>query len=223
MTLHAATFARVRPFPARQKCRGLRVTGERASAVRGRGQKERVREPKFFIAEESMAVAVRNVISKAKTRMSLDVLAMLKMDHREVDALFMAVSKLSERAFEQRRKLAEKICEALQVHSQFEQNVFYPPFRHRAEDHDERETVLEAFEEHAQVDTLVSEIQEMDPRDERYEAKLMVLMDNVKHHVKEEEHEMFPIAKELFEKEELVEMGKRLMDMKRRAGMKVHK
>jgi hemerythrin superfamily protein len=167
-----------------------------------------------------MAVAVRNVISKAKTRMSLDVLAMLKMDHREVDALFMAVSKLSERAFEQRRKLAEKICEALQVHSQFEQNVFYPPFRHRAEDHDERETVLEAFEEHAQVDTLVSEIQEMDPRDERYEAKLMVLMDNVKHHVKEEEHEMFPIAKELFEKEELIEMGKRLMDMKRRAGMK---
>jgi hemerythrin superfamily protein len=170
-----------------------------------------------------MAVAVRNVIGKAKTRLSSDVITMLKMDHREVDALFMAVSKLSERAFEQRRKLAEKICEALQVHSQFEQNVFYPPFRQRAEDHDERETVLEAFEEHAQVDTLVGEIQEMDPRDERYEAKLMVLMDNVKHHVKEEEHEMFPIAKELFEKEELIEMGKRLMEMKRRAGMKVHK
>ena len=170
-----------------------------------------------------MAVAVRNVIGKAKTRMSPDVLAMLKTDHREVDALFMAVSKLSERAFEQRRKLGEKICEALQMHSQFEKNVLYPPFRQRAQDHDEREIVLEAFEEHAQVDKLVSEIQEMDPRDEGYEAKLMVLKDDVKHHVKEEEHEMFPIVKELFEKEELVEMGKRFMEMKRRAGMKVHR
>jgi len=145
------------------------------------------------------------------------------MDHKEVDALFKAVEKLSERAFEQRRKLAEKICEALKLHSEFEKNTLYPPLQQRAEDHEERAKVLEAFEEHAQVDRLVADIPGMDPQDESYEAKLNVLMEDVKHHVKEEERELFPIAKELFEKEELVEMGQRLMDEKRRAGMRVHK
>ncbi|MGH7661615.1 MAG: hemerythrin domain-containing protein [Vulcanimicrobiaceae bacterium] len=166
-----------------------------------------------------MAATLQSVVHGVKVRMSPDVLTLLKTDHREVNALFLEVEGLGERASAQRFKLADKICKALELHSRFEKTVLYPRMKERVKDRDDREQVLEAFEEHGLVDKLVGEIQELSPRDESLEPKLMVLMENVKHHVKEEEHSLFPVARELFEKEELVEMGKRLMQSKRRAGM----
>lgn len=136
-----------------------------------------------------------------------DILAMLKADHKEVKGMFEDFEDLGPRAVEQRRKLATKITDALTMHSEIEKNILYPAFKEHAEDHEELQQVLEAFEEHAIVDRLVSEIRELDARDERYEAKVKTLMDVVLHHVKEEEGEMFPAAKELFEKDELVRMG----------------
>ena len=136
-----------------------------------------------------------------------DIIAQLKQDHKEVKAMFEEFESLGPRAFEQRRKLGTKITAALTTHSEIEKNVLYPAFKARAEDHDELQQVLEAFEEHALVDGLVGEIQDLDAKNETYEAKVKTLMDVVLHHVKEEEGEMFPTARELFEKDELVAMA----------------
>ena len=175
-----------------------------------------------------MAIAVRSR-GKGKTKphtsrsrsARLNVIALLKNDHREVQDMFDKVEKLGERATEQRRKLGERICQALELHSKFEENVFYPQIRERAEDHEERKQLLEALEEHAIVDRLVEELKGMDATDERYEAKLNVVAEAVRHHIKEEEREMFPLAREMFEPEELAQMGERLAEEKRNAGMPV--
>jgi hemerythrin superfamily protein len=163
-----------------------------------------------------MAVAIKSVIHRAKVQLSPDVVTLLKADHKEVNALFLAVNALGERAYGQRFKLANKICKALEVHSNFEKSVLYAGMKGRVKNHDGRELVLESFEEHGIVDRLVREIKELNPRDETLQAKLQVLMENVQHHVKEEEGELFPKAREVFEKEELVEMGRRFMEMKGR-------
>ncbi|MGH7659407.1 MAG: hemerythrin domain-containing protein [Vulcanimicrobiaceae bacterium] len=151
----------------------------------------------------------------------MDVITLLKNDHREVQGMFDRAEDLGERAEQQRGRLGEQICMALEVHSKFEEQEFYPVFRERAEDHEEREQLLEALEEHGIVDRLVSELKSMNPSDERYEAKLMVVMESARHHIKEEEREMFPMVRELFEKEELIELGERFIEAKRRAKMPV--
>jgi hemerythrin-like domain-containing protein len=156
-----------------------------------------------------------------RRRAAMDVIMLLKNDHREVKEMFERAERLGERAGQQRGKLGGQICKALQLHSQFEQEEFYPRFREHAEDHEERERLLEALEEHGIVDRLVSELEGMDASDERYEAKLMVVIESVRHHIKEEEREMFPMARELFEREELAEMGERFMEAKRREKMPV--
>ena len=158
---------------------------------------------------------------ESRSRRSTDVLALLKNDHREVNEMFEKVEDLGERASAQRGKLGEQICKALELHSTFEQSVLYPQIRERAEDHEEREQILEALEEHGVVDRLVGELNGMDAKVERFEAKLTVLIEAVRHHVKEEERELFPTAKELLEKDELDEMGERFIEEKRRAGMPI--
>jgi hemerythrin superfamily protein len=165
-----------------------------------------------------MAVTIKSVVHRAKLQLSPDVITLLKADHKEVNALFTQAKALGERANAQRYKVAQKICKALEVHSKFEKTVLYTRMKERAKDHDEREAVLEAFEEHGLVDRLVAQIKELTPRDETLEPKLTVLMENVVHHVKEEEGSLFPKVRDLFDKEELVEMGKRFAETKRRAG-----
>ncbi|MBV8151852.1 MAG: hemerythrin domain-containing protein [Candidatus Eremiobacteraeota bacterium] len=155
----------------------------------------------------------------ARTNGTGNILVLLKRDHQEVKDMFEQIEGLSERATEQRRRLGEKICTALEAHSKLEKAILYSEFRQRAEDHEEREEVLEAYEEHEIVDRLVSELKGMNPSDERYEAKMMVLAESVRHHIKEEEGEMFRTVRELFEKDELAEMGQRFAEGKRRAGL----
>jgi hemerythrin superfamily protein len=146
-------------------------------------------------------------IEKARATAGKDILAQLKQDHKEVKGMFEDFESLGPRAVEQRRKIGTKITGALAMHSEIEKTILYPAFKERAKDHDELEQVLEAFEEHALVDGLVAEIQNLDAKDETYEAKVKTLMDVVLHHVKEEEGEMFPCARELFDKGELVAMA----------------
>lgn len=169
------------------------------------------------MARATVSRNVRTIKEKLTPPNGRDIIALLKADHVEVKGMFKEVEGLGERAFEQRRKLAEKICNALKVHSEIEKQILYPAFKERAENHEERLEVLEAFEEHAIVDQLVEQIQSMDARDETYEAKIKTLMDAVLHHVKEEENEMFPSAREMFEKEELAELGRRAMEVKQAA------
>ena len=148
----------------------------------------------------------------------MDALKLLKEDHKKVKMLFGEVEELGDRASAQRKKLFQKIDQELTVHSKIEETIFYPEFRRRAENSEEREEVLEAYEEHNIVKTLIGELENMDPKDETYKPKLSVLKEMVDHHVKEEESTMFKMAREIFDKEELDEIGERLMEAKEEMG-----
>jgi hemerythrin superfamily protein len=119
---------------------------------------------------------------------SPSALELLKQDHREVEEWFDEYNELKE---DDNRKgaLAEKICLALKVHAQIEEDIFYPQAREATKDND---LIDEAAVEHATVKHLIGEIEGMEVGEELYDAKIRVLGEMVKHHIKEEEEELFP-------------------------------
>jgi hemerythrin superfamily protein len=147
----------------------------------------------------------------------VDALKLLKEDHKKVKTLFGEVEGLGDRATTQRKKMFQQIDRELTVHSQIEEAIFYPEFRSRANG-EEKEEVLEAYEEHNIVKNLIHELEDLDPKDETYKPKLSVLQELVQHHVKEEETTMFKMARELFDKQELEEIGERLTQAKQELG-----
>ena len=96
--------------------------------------------------------------------------------------------------------------------------IGYIPGIPRAENTEEREEVLEAYEEHGVVKVMIGEIEDLDPKDETYKPKLTVLKELVMHHVKEEEGPLFKMAREIFEPEELDRIGERIVAAKEEAG-----
>jgi len=148
----------------------------------------------------------------------VDAIKLLKEDHKKVKALFEEVEGLGERAATQRKNLFQKIDRELTLHAKIEETLFYPEFKKRAEDSEERDGVLEAYEEHGVVKAMIGELEKLDPKDEKYKAKLTVLKELVLHHVKEEEGELFPMAREMFEPDELAQIGERIVKAKKKAG-----
>lgn len=146
----------------------------------------------------------------------MNALTLLKNDHAEVKALFSQIEELGDRANAARKTLFQKIDHELTMHAKVEEKVFYPAFKERAEDSEEREKVLEAHEEHAIVKNLIRQLEDIDPKDESYRPKLQVLMDLVQHHIKAEEGTMFKMARELFSKDELETLGEQLEAAKQR-------
>jgi hypothetical protein len=113
---------------------------------------------------------------------------LLEQDHREVEEWFDEYDELKE---DDNRKgeLAEKICLALKVHAQIEEEIFYPQAREATNDND---LIDEAVVEHATVKNLIGEIEAMEVGEKLYDAKMRVLGEMVKHHIREEEEELFP-------------------------------
>lgn len=147
-----------------------------------------------------------------------DVIALLKNDHKNVRELFRALDETGSRAFAQRSKLAQQICSELEAHSKGEEQILYPAFEERAKaGSEERDEVLEAEEEHRLVDGLVAELKTLDAKDEHARAKMYVLHELVENHIKEEERSFFPMCREVFDADELREMGRRLVEFKARA------
>jgi hypothetical protein len=136
---------------------------------------------------------------------------LLKKQHKEVKALFKKVEKTEDARG--RKQLMEQIGQALQMHTQLEEEIFYPAVR-GLETRKAEEMVAEAFEEHHVVDLVLQDLPNVDPEDERFEAKMTVLSELVEHHVEEEEKEMFKLAERLG-KEELQDLGEQ---MESRAG-----
>lgn len=134
-----------------------------------------------------------------------DALALLKRQHEEVKAMFEeALSGGSPN-----RAIVAKICDALELHAQLEEKLFYPAMR-EATGRDGRDEVLEAYEEHASAKDLIKKIRNSKGRDETLKAKVTVLKEMIEHHVQEEENEMFPHAREALGEEELGELGARM-------------
>ena len=131
---------------------------------------------------------------------------LLKKQHKEVKALFKKVEN-TENARE-RRRLMNEIATALEGHTTIEEEMFYPAVR-GLETQKAEEMVLEAFEEHHVVKLVLAELPQVDPEDERFEAKMTVLSELVEHHADEEEQEMFKTAQKLG-KDELEALGERM-------------
>ena len=124
------------------------------------------------------------------TPASQDAIALLKADHESVSQLFAEYEKTH--SVSNRKALVAEICTALSVHAQIEEEIFYPAVKAALKD---KFLVPEATVEHAGVKDLIAQIEGVEPDGEMYDAKVMVLSEYVKHHVKEEQNEMFPKVK----------------------------
>jgi hemerythrin-like domain-containing protein len=151
----------------------------------------------------------RSTTSKKSTTRQADAIAVLKADHRRVTDLFDKFEGLGDRAYSTREKTVAKISEELSVHAGIEENVLYPAIRERFLVAQES-MVLEALEEHHVVKLLLRELESMDPKSERYAAKVTVLREIVDHHVEEEESELFKKVRKEFTPAELRDLGAEL-------------
>ncbi len=147
----------------------------------------------------------------------MDAIALLKADHKKVEGLFKEVEGLSETAHVSRQKLFAQIDQELTAHSKVEETIFYPALKKKAtadKSDDAEQEVLEAYEEHDNVKSMLKKLESTDPSDETYNAKLQVLSELVKHHVHEEEHEMFKEARGLMSETELTQLGDKMAKAK---------
>jgi hemerythrin superfamily protein len=145
-----------------------------------------------------------------------DAIALLKADHKTVKGLFAEADELSDRATTQLKRVGDQICQELAVHAEVEETIFYPAVKERAQRgrKEEREIVLESYEEHALVKKLVADLEAIDAADESYRAKLTVLREMVEHHVKEEERELFPGVRDMMDEDELMALGAKMAQLK---------
>jgi len=134
-----------------------------------------------------------------------DAIKLLKSDHRQVESWFSQVQKAKKP--ERKQELAGKTCHALKVHTKIEEEIFYPAFLAATED---TEMHHEAEVEHVGAKRLIGEIEAMEPDDDYYDAKLKVLSEMIKHHVKEEEQPGGMFAEARKSEMDLDDLGERL-------------
>jgi len=132
-----------------------------------------------------------------------DAIALLKADHEAVSQLFAEYEKT--RSVPNKKALVAEICTALNVHAQIEEEIFYPAVKKALKD---KLLVPEATVEHTSVKELIAQLEGIEPDGEMYDAKVKVLSEYVKHHVKEEQNEMFPKIKA--SSLDMVELGARM-------------
>ena len=125
--------------------------------------------------------------AKAPKIEKMSAIELLEHDHREVEAYFEEFEELEDEAA--KGELAQKICMALTVHTQIEEEIFYPAARKAIDDAD---LLDEAVVEHAGAKNLIAEIEDMEPGEDLFDAKVKVLGEMIRHHVEEEQDELFP-------------------------------
>lgn len=150
----------------------------------------------------------------------MDAIALLKADHKAVEEKFATFEALGSRALKAKAKLVKDVVAALSKHAVIEEAILYPAARTRLEGSDD--LVLEALEEHHIVKWTLSELDGMEPTEERFNAKFTVLVEIVRHHVREEEKTLFPAIRKAFTKIELERMGEELADAKASAPSRPH-
>jgi len=179
--------------------------------------------PEYFPKENTMPLGTSASHSKSgrttsKTRSASkteakqqDAIALLMADHDEVEALFKQFQQAKKNGGD-KADIVEQICKALTVHAEIEEEIFYPAARGALADKDEDDLIDEAEVEHASIKSLVEQLQDTDPNDELFDAKVKVLCEYVNHHVKEEEGEIFPKIKKT--DLDLAELGVELRECK---------
>src|SRR5687768_1008335 len=135
----------------------------------------------------------------------MDAIKMLKDDHRTVEQLFKRFERAGDRAYAEKRDIVDRIIEELSQHAAIEEQVFYPVVR--ATVPGTEDVALESLEEHHIVKWVLSELDGMDPTEERFVAKVTVLTENVRHHVEEEEGDLFPKVRDELGRNALSDLG----------------
>ena len=147
--------------------------------------------------------------------MSHDAIVQLKEDHQEVRKVFRDFQQAGDNATKRKGELVDKMIELLTVHTYIENEVMYPRVRELLPDLED--DVLESYEEHHVADVLVLELSMMKPTDERFSAKTTVLIENVRHHIEEEEDEWFPQVREALGRKVLQEIGAQMAEVRKTA------
>ena len=147
--------------------------------------------------------------------MSTDAIVLLKDEHKLIKKAFRDFEKAGDDAHVAQGKAVKRIIELLTVHTFIENEVMYPRVRELLPELED--DVLESYEEHHVADVLVVELSMMKPGDERYAAKTTVLIENVEHHIEEEEEEWFPKVRSGFGRKQLQELGADMIEARKKA------
>jgi hemerythrin-like domain-containing protein len=137
----------------------------------------------------------------------MDAITLLEEDHKKVKKLLTELDSTTERGVKTREELFTKVKQELEVHEAIEEEIFYPALKEHPK---AKDLVLEAYEEHNVVDMVMGEIDDVAYDDETWGAKFTVLKENLEHHIEEEETEMWKQARQVFDDEELDELGDRM-------------
>jgi len=137
----------------------------------------------------------------------MDALELLEEDHQKMKKILEDLDSTTERGVKTREELYTKMKEELQAHEAIEEEIFYPALKEHPM---AKEIVLEGYEEHHVVDLISSEIDGLSYDDEAWGAKFSVMKENIEHHIEEEEGEMFTKARQVFDGDELKELGERM-------------
>jgi hemerythrin superfamily protein len=223
------------PKSSKSGARGSAGAARKGSAKKTAAARTRASAPRKAVAAGKKAVepvtraagAAKRVASReagttapSSGRQQPDAIRVLTDDHRQVEELFVRFEKTGDGAHKQRQDLVERITEALSIHASVEEEIFYPAARRSIAD--AGDDVLEALEEHHLVKLTLAELEAMDPSHERYGAKVAVLIENVRHHVKEEEGDLFPTVRKALDPSKLRAIGAELVAAKRTAPTRPH-
>ena len=144
----------------------------------------------------------------------MHALTLLKADHDKVKKLLDELDKTTERGVKTRSELFATLKGELTVHETIEEEIFYPALLDKARTHD---ITLEGYEEHHVVDLLMGELEDLDVADESWGAKAAVMKENIEHHIEEEEGDMFAKTRQVFDEDELEDLGERMAARKESA------
>jgi Hemerythrin HHE cation binding domain len=144
-------------------------------------------------------------------RRTMDAMSLLKEDHEMVKKILAELESTTERGVKTREELFTKVKQELVVHEAIEEEIFYPALKQHPKT---KEIALEGYEEHHVVDTVMAEIEGVAYDDEKWGAKFKVMKENLEHHIEEEEGEMFKQAKQVFDEDELAQLGKSMLARK---------
>jgi hemerythrin-like domain-containing protein len=147
--------------------------------------------------------------------MPTDAIVLLKDEHKQIKKAFRDFEKAGEKAYAAKGKAVKRMIELLTAHTYIENEVMYPRVRELLPEVED--DVLESYEEHHVADVLVMELSLMKPQDERFTAKTTVLIENVEHHIDEEEKEWFPKVREGLGRKQLQELGEALVEARKKA------
>jgi hemerythrin superfamily protein len=151
---------------------------------------------------------------------TVDAITLLRDDHDKVRKLFKRFEGAGDQAHREKRQIVDNIIEELTVHAFIEEKLFYPrvaQLKAEGSGADPEDMVKEAREEHVQVKRLLAELEDLSPEDELFDAKVTVVIDDVRHHAEEEEQEMFPEVRDLVGRKELQELGQKMLQAKQQA------